>query len=114
MGAKRYDIITVGGGLGGSAIAAAMANSGASVLVLEATSTFQDRVRGESILPWGVAEARELGIYGALVEAGAHELPWWTEYRGPEIGMRRNLAETTAQRLPAIGISHPARRYGVG
>ena len=108
MGAKRYDIITVGGGLGGSAIAAAMANSGASVLVLEATSTFQDRVRGESILPWGVAEARELGIYGALVEAGAHELPWWTEYRGPEIGMRRNLAETTAQRLPAIGISHPA------
>lgn len=108
MDAKRYDIITVGGGLGGSAIAAAMANSGASVLVLEASSTFQDRVRGESVLPWGVAEARELGISDALLEAGAHELPWWTEYRGPEIAMRRNLAETTAQRLPAIGIYHPA------
>lgn len=107
MGAKRYDIITVGGGLGGSAIAAAMAGSGASVLVLEATSKFQDRVRGESVLPWGVAEARELGIYDALLEAGAHELPWWTEYRGPEIAMRRNLAETTRQRLPAIGIYHP-------
>ena len=108
MDAKRYDIITVGGGLGGSAIAAAMANTGASVLVLEATSKFQDRVRGESVLPWGVAEARDLGVSDALLEAGVHELPWWTEYRGPEIAMRRNLAETTAQRLPAIGIYHPA------
>ena len=108
MEAKRYDIITVGGGLGGSVIAAAMAKSGASVLVLEATSKFQDRVRGESVLPWGVAEAQELGIYDALLEAGGHELPWWTEYRGPEVAMRRNFAETTAQRLPAIGIYHPA------
>ena len=108
MEAKRYDIITVGGGLGGSAIAAAMAEAGASVLVLEARSEFQDRVRGESLLPWGVAEARELGVYDALLEAGAHELPWWTEYRGAEIAMRRNLVETTGQRLPAIGIYHPA------
>ena len=108
LNARRYDIVTVGGGLGGSAIAAAMADADASVLVLEASTEFRDRVRGESLLPWGVAEARELGIYDALLEAGAHELPWWTEYQGPEIAMRRNFAETTAQGLPAVGIYHPA------
>ena len=75
MNAKRYDIVTVGGGLGGAAIAIAMAKTGASVLVLESSSEFRDRVRGESLLPWGVGEAQELGIYDALVEAGAHELP---------------------------------------
>ena len=48
------------------------------------------------------------GISDALLGAGAHELPWWTEYRGPAIAMRRNLAETTVQRLLAIGIYHPA------
>ena len=85
-----------------------MADAGASVLVLEASTEFRDRVRGESLLPWGVAEARELGIYDAFVEAGAHELPWWTDYQGPEIAMRRNLAETTAQRLPAVALYHPA------
>lgn len=108
MNAKQYDIITVGGGLGGSALAATMAATGASVLVLEASTEFRDRVRGESLLPWGVGEARELGLYDAFVEAGAHELPWWTEYQGPEVWMRRNLAETTAQLLPSIGVSHPA------
>ena len=113
MNAKRYDIITVGGGLGGATTAIAMANAGLSVLVLEASTEFRDRVRGESLLPWGVAEARELGIYDALVGAGAHELPWWTEYQGPEIAMRRNFAETTAQLLPAIGISHPAMQQAL-
>ena len=40
-----YDIITVGGGLGGSAIAKAMAEHGARVLVLEREKQFHDRVR---------------------------------------------------------------------
>lgn len=108
MQAKRYDIVTVGGGLGGSALATTMAEAGANVLVLEASTAFSDRVRGESLLPWGVAEARELGLHDAFLEAGAHELPWWTEYQGPEIAMRRNFIETTALLLPAIGVHHPA------
>lgn len=59
MNSTTYDIITVGGGLGGAALAKAMAEHGARVLVLEAESRFRDRVRGESMLPWGVAEAIE-------------------------------------------------------
>jgi flavin-dependent dehydrogenase len=37
----------VGGGIGGSALAATMARAGAKVLVLEASDQFVDRVRGE-------------------------------------------------------------------
>jgi 2-polyprenyl-6-methoxyphenol hydroxylase-like FAD-dependent oxidoreductase len=56
-----YDIITVGGGLGGASFAKAMAEHGARVLVLERETRFKDRIRGEVIWSWGVAELRELG-----------------------------------------------------
>lgn len=42
----QYDLIIVGGGLGGSALAKCMAEHGARVLVLERDQQFQDRVRG--------------------------------------------------------------------
>ncbi len=56
-----YDIITVGGGMGGAALAKAMAEKGYRVLVLEREARFKDRVRGEWLAPWGVAEAQALG-----------------------------------------------------
>ena len=63
MPQPQYDIVTVGGGLGGSALAMTMAKHGARVLVLEQENRFRDRVRGEGILPWGVEDMRRLGIY---------------------------------------------------
>jgi flavin-dependent dehydrogenase len=42
----QYDIITVGGGLGGATLAKAMVENGARVLVLERERQFKDRVRG--------------------------------------------------------------------
>ena len=53
-----YDIITVGGGLGGAALATVMAKHGARVLVLERQVKFKDRVRGEAIHPWGGSRAK--------------------------------------------------------
>jgi menaquinone-9 beta-reductase len=58
MNKQDYDLITVGGGLAGSALAIAMAKHGARVLVIEREEAFKDRVRGEGITPWGVAEAQ--------------------------------------------------------
>jgi flavin-dependent dehydrogenase len=55
-----YDLVIVGGGLAGSALAAAMAPTGTRVLIVERDAVFRDRVRGEGMLPWGVAEARQL------------------------------------------------------
>lgn len=77
-----YDLVIVGGGLGGSALAKAMAEQGARVLVLERETRFKDRIRGEQMHPWGVAETRRLGTYDLLRESCGHELPWWDMYVG--------------------------------
>ena len=71
---QAYDLVIIGGGIAGSALAATMARAGRSVLVLEASTVFADRVRGEWIAPWGVAETRRLGLYDLLVGAGGHHL----------------------------------------
>src|SRR5713101_3613094 len=102
MTASRYDLVTVGGGLGASALARAMAERGAKVLVIEQERRFRDRVRGEYICPWGVAEARDLGILEILRRSCASELPWADLGFGP-----RNLVETTPQQLPGLSFSHP-------
>src|SRR2546430_2678641 len=74
MAAATYDLLIICGGIGGWARAAVMARAGASVLVLEASAEFPDRVRGEWIAPWGVAETRRLGLYDLLVGAGGHHI----------------------------------------
>lgn len=71
---QALDVVIVGGGVGGSALAASLAQAGLAVVVLERETTFVDRVRGEWIAPWGVAEAKRLGLYGSLIAAGGHHL----------------------------------------
>ena len=43
--------------------------------MLEASQEYEDKVRGESLLPWGVKEARELGVEKTLFDGGAHVAP---------------------------------------
>src|SRR5918995_3186166 len=74
------DVVVVGGGIGGASLACALAREGLGVTVLEATTEYEDRVRGESMQPWGVKEARELGVEEALLAAGAHIAPSWKQY----------------------------------
>lgn len=69
---QNFDLIIVGGGIGGSALATVMAEAGRSVLLLEQSEVYEDRVRGEWIAPWGVAEAQRLGLYDLLLGAGGH------------------------------------------
>jgi len=88
--------------MGASALALAMARSGARVLVLEKETQFRDRVRGEALTPWGVEEARRLGIRDLLLESCAKAVPWVDMGFGP-----RNLAETTLQKEPFVTYSHP-------
>ena len=102
-----YDIITIGGGLGGSVLAKAMAEHGARVLVLESQTRFGDRVRGEAMMPWGAAEARELGVYDTLMASGGHELLWWDSYQGAKRTGHRELATTTVPGVPVIACYHP-------
>ena len=108
MAGGTYDIITVGGGLGGSTLAKAMAEHGARVLVLEREQQFKDRVRGEIMAPWGVAETQALGLYELLRNTCARETRWFAFYVGPEPGVPRDLLATTPQRAPGFAFYHPA------
>lgn len=93
-----YDLIIVGGGIGGSALAATMAKAGQSVLLLEKSTEYEDRVRGEWIAPWGVAEVQRLGLYDLLVEAGGHHITSHVTY-----DESRDPAEAETTALP-LGI----------
>jgi len=110
---KTYDLITVGGGLGGAAVAGAMAERGASVLVLERETQFKDRVRGEGIAPWGVAEARQLGIYDMLLSSCGHEVKYSTVRFGFLQPPVRDLVETTRYKAPLLSFYHPAMQEAV-
>lgn len=101
-----YDVITVGGGLAGSALAKCLAERGCRVLVLERETRFGDRVRGEQMHPWGVAEARTLGLYQRLAETCGHQTRWWTTYAGGSPVRTRDL-EQTPHRAGSFNLYHP-------
>lgn len=102
-----YDIIAVGGGLGGSALAKAMAEHGKRVLVLEREREFKDRVRGEWIAPWGVAEAKELGLFDLLLRECAVTVEGWDTYLGEFHVGHRDFSASTPQALPSVTFYHP-------
>ena len=103
-----YDLIVIGGGVAGSSLAAGMSAAGARTLVLEAEESFRDRVRGEAIMPWGVAEVRLLGLESVLDSAGANPLPFWDSYNGADRSGHRDLTRTTLAQEPVMACYHPA------
>ena len=107
MSSGKYDLIIAGAGVGGSALAGAMAAAGARVLVLEAELRFRDRVRGEAIMPWGVAEAKLLGLENALSEASANSLVFWDSYAGKDRSGHRDLRRTTPVGESVLACYHP-------
>ena len=68
------EVVIVGGGIGGSALACVLAGEGIATTILEKTAVHADIVRGEWIAPWGVAETERLGLYELLLNAGGHHL----------------------------------------
>jgi 2-polyprenyl-6-methoxyphenol hydroxylase-like FAD-dependent oxidoreductase len=105
MATCDYDVITVGGGLGGAALAKVLAEKGIRILVTERERQFKDRIRGEWMAPWGVAETLKLGLYDLLMETCAHEQPF---HLIAGLGPARDLRLTTPQKLPALTFFHPA------
>ena len=72
----HYDVAIVGGGIASSALGLALAREGVRVAIAERVPIFEDRVRGEWLAPWGVAEARRLGLLPIFAQVGAHPIPW--------------------------------------
>jgi 2-polyprenyl-6-methoxyphenol hydroxylase-like FAD-dependent oxidoreductase len=72
MRENTYDLIIVGGGIGGSALAITMSRDGKRCLVLEKSLQFEDRTKGEWMAPWGVLEAKRVGVFDEFAQARGH------------------------------------------
>ncbi len=87
MSLERFDAVIVGGGIAGGALGGALASADKRVLILERSEVFEDVVRGEWLAPWGVVEAKALGLYERICAAGGHHLTkhfGFDETRTPE------------------------------
>jgi 2-polyprenyl-6-methoxyphenol hydroxylase-like FAD-dependent oxidoreductase len=74
------DVVVVGGGIAGASIATVLARGGVEVLLLERQRGYRDRVRGEYMAPWGVLEARALGLEDVIRRAQAADARYMVPY----------------------------------
>lgn len=64
---NEYDVVIVGAGIAGPALAVALGNQGRKVLVVERDLSEPDRIVGELLQPGGVAALKTLGL-GSCIE----------------------------------------------
>jgi 2-polyprenyl-6-methoxyphenol hydroxylase-like FAD-dependent oxidoreductase len=113
------DTVIIGGGIAGNALATVLARAGKAVLVLERSTAYQDRVRGEYLQPWGVAEARRLGLHEVLLRAGGtHHTRFvpYDETLTPEEAQAGAIAlDRILPDVPGtLGVGHPSSCEALG
>jgi 2-polyprenyl-6-methoxyphenol hydroxylase-like FAD-dependent oxidoreductase len=104
------EIVVIGAGVAGGALATVMARSGRSVLLLEITPEHRDVVRGEFLANWGVAEAQTLGLYELYVQAGAHctdRLGFFDEDLDPAMAEAQAIDFATVPLPRPLALGHP-------
>ncbi len=103
------DVVIIGGGIAGSSLGAALAQAGLGVTIVERESRFRDRVRGEGIHAWGVAEAEKLGLLDVLRGAEAAELSYWRVFQNRQpVNDAMNIPEFSKLGFGEWSIYHPA------
>jgi 2-polyprenyl-6-methoxyphenol hydroxylase-like FAD-dependent oxidoreductase len=112
MTSASPDLVIVGGGIGGGAVATVLARDGIEIVVLECETVFPDRVRGEWIAPWGVAEAKRLDLLDLLREHGGLYISrnvLYDEIWSPDIAERHAMDMTVMHPdIPGpLCIGHP-------
>jgi menaquinone-9 beta-reductase len=103
---ESVDLVIVGGGIGGSSMALVMSRAGYSCVVLERTTEFPDRTRGEWLAPWGVLEARRIGVETELRVARGHVIRRHIGY-DPETSQEQAESEVLDLSLMVPGVEGP-------
>lgn len=106
------DVVVVGGGIAGSSLATVLARDGYQVVVLERQTAYRDKVRGEALACWGVAELLQLDLEKPLLDAGGcyttRAVPY-DEVTDPT--QAEAVAAPLDQILPSVpgvlGVGHP-------
>ncbi len=109
---RSADVVVVGGGIAGSALATVLARRGLDVVVLERQTVYRDRVRGEVLGCWGVAELLRLDLEKALIDAGGHYATRVVPYDEVTDPAHAEAAATPLDRLlpgvpGAMDVGHP-------
>jgi menaquinone-9 beta-reductase len=104
--APSIDVLVVGGGLAGSALAISLAREGVDVLLVERERVFRDRVRGEVMAAWGTVEAKQLGLFELLRERCAIEVRYLT-YHVEGVGEPLDLSTAAPHFEPSLAFHHP-------
>ena len=107
-----YDLVIIGGGVSGCALATVMGRTGKSVLLLEQTESYSDIVRGEAIPQWGQKEAQTLDLYETLIAAGGHHMTRninYDETISPEVAEAAAMDRAPGQ----LALGHPRHRQAL-
>lgn len=80
------DVVIVGAGILGSALAVALGRQGRSVILLEASLKEPDRIVGELLQPGGVQALEQLGLGDCLEDIDAIQVNgYWVAYHGEPV-----------------------------
>jgi 2-polyprenyl-6-methoxyphenol hydroxylase-like FAD-dependent oxidoreductase len=104
MTTQSPEVAIVGGGVAGSALAISLARAGIAVTILEKSTVHVDRVRGEWLAPWGVAETERLQLYAVLRAAGGHHLQRHIPY-----SEETPIADAEARAMDFSGLPPPLK-----
>jgi 2-polyprenyl-6-methoxyphenol hydroxylase-like FAD-dependent oxidoreductase len=89
MDETTADVAIVGGGIAGGALAVRLARAGLAVTVLEQSVEFRDRVRGETMFPWGCAELATSDLLDIAHAGGGNGRSTCRALRGLDVPPRR-------------------------
>jgi 2-polyprenyl-6-methoxyphenol hydroxylase-like FAD-dependent oxidoreductase len=116
---REAEIVIVGGGIAGNALATVLARVGHSVVVLERELEYTDQVRGEFIALWGLAEAAALDLMEVLRQAGGFHTPRAVAYdENAPLERAEAAARDLSNLLPGVPgpmcCGHPAMCTALG
>lgn len=109
---ERTDVVIVGGGIAGGALGVQLARAGLGVTIVERSVEFQDRVRGETMPPWGYLELVEAGLLEVVLRAEGAVVRRYVGYGDTmSVQLAEAFALDAAVVLPgaagSVNFSHP-------